>query len=224
MIRCHTLVISDLHLGAPICRTDKILAALDEVRFKNLIINGDLFDNDSPAKFNSGHWEIISRLSAIAERSDVYLVGGNHGRKLDALARKMDIRTCERRIFTLGEKKILCLHGDEFDMYMKKLPFISGLLSGAYYSIQRFSGKKQHFSIVLKRATKKFFGIARRQKRLALAHGRMHGADVVICSHTHIPHVSEDAGMLFLNSGSFCDQPSTFITIRKDGTAQLHEI
>ncbi len=41
-----TLVISDVHLGSPVCRTDSLLKVLSEEKYDKLIINGDLLDND----------------------------------------------------------------------------------------------------------------------------------------------------------------------------------
>jgi predicted phosphodiesterase len=224
MTQCHTLIISDLHLGARISRTEKIISVLEEARFKRLIINGDLFDSDTTSKFSPGDWGIIAKLASIAEQSEVLLVGGNHGRRLDLLARKMGIEIVDHHIFTLGNKRFLCLHGDEFDMYIKNLPMTSDIFTRLYYVIQRFGGKRQHFSMVIKRLSKQVLGISRRQQRLALKRGRSHDANVIICSHTHIPHSSEKNGVLFLNSGSFCDDPSTYITVDKNGSVKLNAL
>jgi len=224
MTKCHTLIVSDLHLGAKISRTDKILHVLNNVQCKNLIINGDLFDSDTTRQFTSEDWQIISLLSKIAEKSNVLLVGGNHGRQLDILAEKMGIQILENHVFNVGEKKFLCMHGDEFDMFVKNLPMTTHVFTRIYYLIQRFGGKKQSFSIVLKRLTKQILGISRRQQRLALKKGSSQNANVIICSHTHIPHSSEKSGVLFLNSGSFCNNLSTYITIDKSGVVKMHEV
>jgi predicted phosphodiesterase len=154
----------------------------------------------------------------------VTLVGGNHGRKLDILAEKMGIEILESHIFSVGNKKFLCMHGDEFDMFVKNLPLTTDIFTKIYYLIQRFGGKKQSFSMILKRLTKQILGISRRQQRLAMKQGHSHNANVIICSHTHIPHSSEKNGVLFLNSGSFCNNLSTYITVDKDGTVKLNTI
>jgi len=224
MTKCHTLIVSDLHLGAKISRTDKILQVLNTIQFKSLIINGDLFDSDTTQKFTSEDWRIISLLSKIAEKNDVRLVGGNHGRKLDVLAEKMGITILENHIFSIGGRKFLCFHGDEFDMFVKNLPMTTHVFTKIYYLIQRFGGKKQSFSMIIKRLTKQLLGISRRQQRLAIKKGSSHNANVIICSHTHIPHSSEKNGVLFLNSGSFCNNPSTYITVDKNGVVKMHEI
>jgi len=224
MTSCHTLIISDLHLGARISRTDKILDVLTNTKFKHLIINGDLFDSDTVHKFSTDEWRIISLLSEIAEKNHVTLVGGNHGRKLDVLVEKMGINIFEDHVFSIANKKFLCLHGDQFDMFVKNLPMTTHVFTKMYYLIQRFGGSKQSFSMIIKKLSKQILGISRRQQRLAMKHGQSYGANVIICSHTHIPHSSEKNSVLFLNSGSFCNEPSTFITIDKDGTVKLNTI
>jgi len=223
-MKYHTLIISDLHLGSRICRTDKIMSVLNDFNFKNLIINGDLFDTNTTTKFKENHWHILSKISSLAEHKNVLLVGGNHGRRLDPLAEKMGITIVEHYSFKIGDKRFLCLHGDEFDMYVRNLPITSDLFTKIYYLIQQVGGKKQSLSMIVKRASKQILGISRRQQRLALEYGRMHNANVIICSHTHIPHMSKEDENVFLNTGSFCDNPSTFITIEKNGAMQLHEL
>lgn len=224
MSECHTLIVSDIHLGSRICRTDKILAVLREVKFKTLIINGDLFDSDTTQRFNGAHWEVIFSIAAIAEQSEVFLVGGNHGRELDTMAKKMGLRVMDNYAFMVGGRKFLCLHGDEFDMFVKHLPKTTAVFTKLFYFVQRLGGEKQRVSMFIKRLSKKVLGISRRQQRLALRQGRTQQADVVICSHTHIPHVGREDGILFVNSGSFCNNPSTYVTIDKNGIVELKEI
>lgn len=215
---------SDLHLGSKICRADKILQLLREAHFDTLIINGDLFDSDSTHRLTSQHWEILSSLSAIAEHKKVLLVGGNHGRELDLIPRKMNIEVLDEYAFSIGNRQFLCLHGDEFDTFTRHLPGTTKLFSRIFNLIQTAGNEKQRFSMMIKRASKRIMGTSRRQRRLALKRGALEHVDVVICSHTHLPHVAKKNGVLFINSGSFCDDPSTYITINKEGITRLEEM
>jgi UDP-2,3-diacylglucosamine pyrophosphatase LpxH len=225
MPECHTLIISDIHLGSRVCQADKVLEVLRSVKFKDLIINGDLFDSDNTYKFTDKHWEVISVISDVAKKHYVVMVGGNHGRELDTLAKKVGVRVIDNHAFNVGGRKFLCLHGDEFDMFIKRLPMTSDLFTWIYYLIQRLGGKKQRVSVVIKRLSKIILGVARRQKRLALKEGAKENVNVVICSHTHMPYVGHgNNGLLFVNSGSFCDYPSTYIAIDKSGLVALNEI
>ncbi|MGC9605344.1 MAG: metallophosphoesterase family protein [Minisyncoccia bacterium] len=224
MTECHTLIISDIHLGSRVCRAERVLEVLREVKFKDLIINGDLFDSDTTYKFNGKHWEVVSAIADIADRHYVVLVGGNHGRELDTLARRIGLRVIDNHAFTVGKRNFLCLHGDEFDIFIKYLPMTSKLFAWLYIFIQRFGGKKQRVSIFIKRLSKIILGLDRSQKRLALRKGAKQHANVVICSHTHIPHVDTRNDILFVNSGSFCDNPCNYVTIDKSGLVELREV
>ncbi len=222
--KCHTLVMSDLHLGSKVCRADKILELLRNAEFKTLIINGDLFDTNTTSRLTPKHWEILSALTDLAERREVYLVGGNHGRELDLIPRKMNIDVRDEFAFSVHNRQFLCIHGDEFDTFTHKMPAIAKFFTHIYYMIQRTGGEKQRISMFLKRLSKRVLGVSRRQRRLALKRGAMEQANVVICSHTHLPHVAKKDGILFINSGSFCDDPCTYIMIGEDGLTKLEEI
>lgn len=222
---CHTLVISDIHLGARVSRPEKVLELLRGAHFKNLIINGDLFDSAEIEKLTPEHWEVLTLISDIAKNYPTVLVGGNHGRELDNIVKKMRIRVMDNHAFDVGGRKFLCLHGDEFDMFVRHLPGTTKLFTVLYYFIQRFGGGGKHrVAVLIKRASKIILGISRRQKRLALEQGALEHANVVICSHTHIPYVGKEDGILFVNSGSFCDTPCSYITIARNGLVQLCEI
>lgn len=224
MTDCHTLLISDLHLGSRVSRADKILNLLQNARFETLIINGDLFDKEHTRKMTPKDWKIMDSLAEIAKRSKVLLVGGNHGRKLDNLAKKAGIEIKDEHSFNLGDQRFLCIHGDEFDMFIRKIPRTSKFFTALYEYLQIIGGEEQRFSMFLKRISKNILRVPVRQQRLALAHAVKKEASVVICSHTHLPHEDKSNGIHFINSGSFCEYPCNYVAIDRSGNAELLEI
>lgn len=220
---CHTLIISDIHLGSKVCRADKVLELLRQARFKVLIINGDLFDADTTYKLSARHWDILSTITDIAKRQEVLLIGGNHGRKLDRFVKKIGIGLKEDYAFSVGPHRFLCLHGDEFDMFIRYLPRTSKLFTALYELIQQFGGETQKASMLIKRFSKSILHVPARQQKLALAHAAKRQASVVICSHTHLPHQDRQGGILFVNSGSFCDNPCSYVTVDTRGRVELRE-
>ncbi len=221
MMKCHTLVMSDLHLGSRVCRRDKVLDVLRQNRFQTLVINGDLFDSNDTDRLNEKDWEILEVLRKISQTHEVFLIGGNHGRKLDVLAEDIGIKIRNEYAFTLGRSRFLCFHGDEFDLFVKHFPFTSNMFGRLYYLIQKLASKKQKGPVLAKMITKKVLGVPRRQERLALKRGAAQNVQVVICSHTHIPHMETKNGILFINSGSFCDNPSNYVAISPSGETEL---
>ena len=212
---------SDLHLGSRVCRRDKIISVLKNIEFHTLVINGDLFDSNDTEKLTDKDFEILEMLRKIAQNHTVLLIGGNHGRKLDVLAEDLGIEIRNEYAFTLGENRFLCFHGDEFDLFVKHFPMTSAMFGKLYYLIQKLSTKKQKGPVMVKMIMKKILRVPRRQERLALKHGAARGAQVVICSHTHIPHMETKNGILFINSGSFCDNPSNYVAISPTGETEL---
>jgi len=81
------------------------------------------------------------------------------------------------------------------------------------------------FPVVIKRLSKIILGVARRQKRLALkeeGQGECERSHLLAYPYALRRHGNN--GLLFVNSGSFCDYPSTYIAIDKSGLVALNEI
>ena len=201
-------------------RAEKIIEILKKNQFEILIVNGDLFDTNetrNSKKTLGNNRKYLGKsqrdtkcfLSA-ATTEEIRHFGGEIGMELQ-----------NEYAFTLGDNRFLCLHGDEFDMFVKHLPLTKRFFARLYYLIQKISGKKQKTPVVAKMLMKKILGIPRRQERLALKRGATDGSNVVICSHTHIPHMETKNGILFINSGSFCDNPSNYVAISSNGETEL---
>jgi UDP-2,3-diacylglucosamine pyrophosphatase LpxH len=218
---CHTLIISDIHLGSRVCRAEKVLLLLRQAKFKILVINGDLFDGNDTYKLNAKHWDILTMIADIAKKQPVFLVRGNHGRSLDKFIGKLGVEVKDDYSFSIGEDKLLCLHGDEFDMYVKHIPVSSSIGTYLYYLLQAVGGEKQRIPMLIKRASKHLLRIQTRQQKLAMKHAADNGASVIICSHTHLPHEDMQDGIRFINSGSFCDNPCSYVTVSRNGQAEL---
>ena len=53
-----TVIISDLHLGNRFSRARELLYFLKTVKFRHLIINGDVFDDMNMKRLNRHHWKV----------------------------------------------------------------------------------------------------------------------------------------------------------------------
>jgi len=221
----HTLLVSDIHIGSKICRTDKIINLLKTAQYKTLIINGDLFDSEVTKSFDNMHWQLVSLISKVAKTRKVIMVGGNHGRKLDSLARNMGIEIMDHHTFAIGPNKFLCMHGDQFDPFVTYLPRTTYIFTHIFYIIQHINKRNQNSSMFIKRLSKRILGVSsHRQQKLATHQAIRRNANVVICSHTHLPYTNSKGNVLYINSGSFCDNPSTYVTIDHAGNAKLKKI
>jgi len=66
MLHTDTVLLSDVHLGTDICRAASLLKTLQGIRFKRLILLGDIFDDLNLKRLTSEHWEFLSHLRKLA--------------------------------------------------------------------------------------------------------------------------------------------------------------
>ena len=76
-----TLILSDLHLGADMSRARDALRILRQLRYRRLILNGDIFADLNFARLKKEHWKFlgyIRKLSNPKRKVEVVWVEGNH--------------------------------------------------------------------------------------------------------------------------------------------------
>jgi DNA repair exonuclease SbcCD nuclease subunit len=206
-----TIIISDIHLGSPVCRADKVLDILNS-DMDELIINGDLIDSKNLTRFRSKHWEILSKLRKLTKKIPTHLIGGNHdgdlGQVSDMLGldfrQSMDIKTDNFNAYVT--------HGDKFDLWMS-LRGVSDFFSGLYYYVQRIDSKSRRMSRFIKRLSKKLIKTDSNMANKACRYASKHGYDTAILGHSHFADDKMIDGVRYLNSGSFCEDPCHFIEV-----------
>ena len=215
-----TLVISDIHLGSSVCNREKVLEVLD-IPFTTLIINGDLFDNHSFHRYTKKDWKILTRIRKLSKTHKVILVRGNHDGCAEFLAAITGMEFTKSYSFKVGERQMLCEHGDEYDHWIQSRPIATFILTGLYYWLQKLD-KKNILTRRLKAWSKSWVRAKDIvSKKFLDKHGREY--DVIMAGHTHYPEERYDVTYkcCYINSGSFCDEMCSFIQIHSDGTAKL---
>lgn len=219
----NTLVISDIHLGSAVCDRDKVLSVLS-LPFNTLIINGDLFDNHSFKRYTKKDWKVLSKIRKISKTKHVVLVTGNHDGQGDLIAAITGMEFVPSYSVSINGVRVHCEHGDKYDHWTHSKPFVTWACTGLYYWIQKFD--KRHVVTRKLKAWSKSWVRAKdivRERYLA-KEGRYN--DIIAAGHTHYPEIvySEDYNCTYINSGSFCDQWCSYITIDNDGTYKLNYI
>lgn len=118
-----TIFISDLHLGTKGCQSDKLLKLLKTTESECLILNGDIIDFwalKRKSYWPQEHNTIIQKILKKARHgTKVIFICGNH----DECLREYigyhfgDIEICDEYTHSLTDgRKLLCVHGDKFDM------------------------------------------------------------------------------------------------------------
>ena len=143
-----TVWVSDVHLGSRACRVQLLLDFLRQTRCETLYLVGDIIDLESLREsffWPTTHTEVLRvLLKKSQEGTRVVYIPGNHDDDMRALigTRIGNVEVLGRCIHTTAAgKRLLVLHGDEFDAVIKH-GFLSALVGSVAYrsllSLNRF--------------------------------------------------------------------------------------
>src|ERR1700683_803329 len=138
-LRLRTVFISDIHLGFKVCSADLLLDFLHHVEMDYLFLVGDIIDVWSMKKSMfcpQAHNNVVRTILGKAKRgTKVIFVPGNHDevfRDFDgAVFGNLEIH-CEYIHHCADGRRVLVLHGDEFDSVVKCSPWLAQLGSTIY--------------------------------------------------------------------------------------------
>jgi UDP-2,3-diacylglucosamine pyrophosphatase LpxH len=216
------LVVSDLHLGTRVCRTDLLHELLDE-DCDALVLNGDTIDSLNFNRFRPEDWRVFRRLRDTARKRELILVRGNHdttahigadGGPLDVLAELLHTKLYEEFDLDVGGQPYLLLHGDQFDDTMN-LTWVGDAADWAYRQIQ---GLSRRTALWLKGRVKHLGGVVRSVRARAVRHAAERGYAGVITGHTHYWDDQFVDGVHYLNTGCWVDWPCSYVRV-EDGAA-----
>lgn len=213
-----TIIISDLHLGSSISEAAKLLALLKSIRFKRLILLGDMFADLNFSRLKSDHWQVLSylrKLSNVKTGVQVIWVFGNHDLGLvDVLSHLVGIEVVDKYVWMADNRKCIALHGHQFDPAISRWQGMSDFFSWWYLQIQKIPGFKKGFPRWLDWITSYFQNLSTVVEVKALKYAHLHGYDVICCGHTHEAMHSYKDGVDYYNSGCWVKNEGTYIAIK----------
>jgi UDP-2,3-diacylglucosamine pyrophosphatase LpxH len=228
-MKVESIFISDVHLGQSGCRAAELLEFLAEMDAKNIFVIGDLIDFWAMRRsvwWPQAHQDVLRTLVDRA-RSGVRVVylPGNH----DEAAREfagMSICGVEIRRqlvhCTVDGRRLLLLHGDEFDSEVRcgkiRVALGDALYSAALavnnllYRARRIIGLPEwSLTAWLKRSVSDARTyIALFEASAARAAARA-GCDGVVCGHIHHPASREIDGVLYFNDGDWVENCTALV-------------
>ena len=217
------LVVSDIHLGSPVLRVKELLDLLDQ-EWSQVVVNGDLLDSGKFHRYNKKHWKVLSKLRKLSKHIPVHLVIGNHDRHAEMLADILGLEYKKELVLTCGSKRILLVHGDQFDTFISKHPFITEVAAYVYFLLQR-AGLSKSACRFVKERSKAWLDASEQVAKRALAHILDTDYTDILCGHTHHSHTTTLLNKTYWNSGTFCDDPAHYITVSEEtGEMNIHEI
>jgi UDP-2,3-diacylglucosamine pyrophosphatase LpxH len=234
----NTIWLSDVHLGSRACRVQLLLDFLRRTRCDTLYLVGDIIDLENLRRsffWPTSHTEVLRELLRKAQSGTrVVYVPGNHDDDMRALigVRFDNVEIVERCVHTTrGGRRLLVLHGDEFDAVIKH-SVLSAFAGAAAYRgllcLNRFvhwlheiAGRPywslaQHVKTRLSKAQRYIEAFQRASLQAAAAAG----VDGIVCGHIHEAELVERDGLMYCNDGDWVES-CTALVERASGELEL---
>jgi UDP-2,3-diacylglucosamine pyrophosphatase LpxH len=238
-LRMRTVFISDIHLGFKGCSAEWLLDFLHSVEMDTLVLVGDIIDVWSMKKtmfWPQSHNNVLRTILGKAKRgTKVIFVPGNHDevfREFDgAVFGNLEIHRDYVHEGADG-RRMLVLHGDEFDSVVKCSPWLAKLGSNIYDLLLaanpyinwiRRKLDLPHWSLssYLKHKAKKAVQYIGSFEESVAQAARKRGVDTVVCGHIHHAEMREIGGILYCNDGDWVESCTSLV---EDMKGQLHLI
>jgi UDP-2,3-diacylglucosamine pyrophosphatase LpxH len=233
-----TIWISDVHLGTRGCKAEMLLEFLRCSESESLYLVGDILDGwrlKTSWYWHQTHNDVIQKLLRKARKGTrVVYVPGNH----DAMMRDyidLDFGGIAIRREAVHEtadgKRLLVIHGDEFDAIVRYATPLAVLGDRAYnfmlavnhwYNVarQRLGYPYWSLSAYLKQRVKDAVGYIGRFEALVADEAQRRGLDGVVCGHIHKAEIRRIGDILYGNSGDWVES-CTALVERFDGTLEI---
>ena len=237
-LRYRSIFISDVHLGFRGCRADFLLDFLRNTECEYLYLVGDIIDV----------WEMKNRLFWPQEHNNVVrtilgkakhdtkviYIPGNHDEVLRAYA-GMEFGNVTIQMDAIHEtatgKRLLVLHGDEFDSVVRVSRWLAMLGNRVYdwllylnrwVNVFRRKLGFPYWSLAafLKHKVKNAVQFISDFEQAVARETARRGVDGVVCGHIHHAEISTLNGVLYCNDGDWVES-CTALVERHDGTLEL---
>jgi UDP-2,3-diacylglucosamine pyrophosphatase LpxH len=236
--RYRTVFLSDLHLGTRGCRTDFLLDFLRRVECERLYLVGDIVDGWRLRKswyWDESHDEAVRLILRMARGgTEVIYIPGNHDEMfrgwLGHEIAGVSLRKEAVHVAADG-RRLLVVHGDEFDGVICYARFLAHLGDWAYewtLTINRlFNDARRRLgypywslSQWMKRRVKEAVRAIDRFETALATEARRRGLDGVVCGHIHHAEMREVGGVLYMNDGDWVES-CTAVVEHADGRFEL---
>jgi UDP-2,3-diacylglucosamine pyrophosphatase LpxH len=239
-----TIFISDVHLGTRGCRSDFLADFLRRTTCERMFLVGDIIDGWRLRKswyWDASHDEVLRLILQHARSgAQVTYIPGNHDEMLrdwldPHVPGGLEIAGVRLRRdaehVTADGRRLLVMHGDEFDSVVRYAKFLALLGDWAYTTAlvfnrwfnaarRRFGYPYWSLSAWLKRQVKEAVKAIDRFETALSNEARRRGFDGVVCGHIHHAEMRQVNGVLYLNDGDWVES-CTALVEHHDGRLEL---
>lgn len=236
--RYRTIWISDTHLGTRGCKANFLLHFLKSTQCETLYLVGDIIDGWQLRKglyWSQDQSDVIRRVLKIAKKgTNVVYIPGNHD---EGLRDYIDVNlagisvTADAIHTTADKRKLLVMHGDQFDsvvLYAKWLAFLGDRsyqfllrLNTVLNTVRtKFGLPYWSLSAFLKLRVKNAVEFISRFEDAVCHAAAQRGVDGVVCGHIHHAEIKQIGDITYYNDGDWVES-CTALVEHFDGTLEI---
>ena len=236
--RYRTIWISDVHLGTRGCNAKLLIDFLDHSDSDTMYLVGDIIDGWQMKKrfyWPPAHNDIVWRIMKRARRgTKVVYIPGNHDEMFRQFSGMnfggVEIR---RKVIheTADSKRLLILHGDEFDAIMLAHRWLAVVGDAAYIALMRLNTVVNavrtrlglpywSLSKTAKHKVKNAVAFISRFEELVAHEAGLRGVDGVVCGHIHNAEHRAIDGIEYYNDGDWVEG-CTALVEHSDGQMEI---
>jgi UDP-2,3-diacylglucosamine pyrophosphatase LpxH len=238
--RFRTVFISDVHLGTRGCQAELLLDFIRHMQCETLYLVGDIVDGwrlKGGWYWPQAHNDVVQKVLRLARKGvRVVYVPGNH----DEFARDYcgaqfgGVEVVRDAVHeTADGKRLLIVHGDEFDGVLGYAKWLSLLGDWAYAIVlelntwlnrarRRLGFGYWSLSAYLKGKVKNAVQFIADFESAVAGEARRRGVDGVVCGHIHKAGIRDIEGVLYANDGDWVES-CTALVEHGDGRLEVVE-
>tara|TARA_R110002167_G_scaffold89012_6_gene240075 strand:+ start:10289 stop:11110 length:822 start_codon:yes stop_codon:yes gene_type:complete len=228
-LKYRAIFLSDIHLGFKGCQADFLLDFLNRSESEFLYLVGDIFDGWEMKKktfWPASHQAVVNAILAKAAKGTrVIYTPGNHDESARHYCghRFENIEISDTAIhITADARKLLVLHGDQFDSVVKYSPFLSKVGSSMYSHLlflnriingaRRLAGLP-YWSLAahLKHKVKNVVSYIGKFEEAVVASARLEQVQGVVCGHIHHAEITMFEDVLYCNTGDWVESCTAMV-------------
>ncbi len=236
--RYRAIWISDVHLGTRGCADEMLIDFLDHCDSDTLYLVGDIIDGWRMKRrfyWPERHNAIVRRVMKRAKRGTrVVYIPGNHDEMFRQFSGMdfggVEIRRSARHV-TADGRRLLVLHGDEFDAVVMGHRWLAFLGDAAYnflltLNVIIHAGRRRlnlpfwSLSKHAKHKVKDAVALIGRFEETVATAARKHGVDGVVCGHIHTAETRDFDGIAYYNDGDWVES-CTALVEHADGRMEI---
>jgi len=237
-LRFRTVWISDTHLGTPGCNATLLLDFLKSIECETLYLVGDIVDGWQLRKgwyWPPAHNDVVRCVLKMAKRgARVIYIPGNHDEAFRDFTGLHfgDVELLPEDIHVTADgRRLLVLHGDQFDSIVMYARWLAFLGDSAYTMLLKsnalVNGVRKRFGLpywslaahLKKRVKNAVSFISKYEEVVAQAATERH-VDGVVCGHIHSAEIRQFGDITYYNDGDWVES-CTALVEHADGRMEI---